>query len=163
MSRALAIVTSAALLVGGLAACGGGDEGPSHDEYVAGADRICRTTSARAAPLLRRLAAGASGLTAARARALAPVGERVHAMGQDYLAKLSALEQPQADREQIAAWLARTRKVVDSIGSSAAALSAGRVVEALGTLQATQTTASEANAAASDLGLYDCATVLSIG
>lgn len=165
MSHPLAIVTAAALILGVLSGCGGdgADEGPTRAQYAARADRICRETSAQAAPLLRRLAAGVSGLTADRARALAPVGTRVHALARDYVQRLSALEQPPDDRDEIATFLSRTRQVVDAIGRSAAALSAGRTVEALGTLQATQSAAAEANGAAAGLGLDGCASVLTIG
>lgn len=164
MSRAAAIVMSAILLLGGLGACGGDeDEGPTRAEFAARADRICAETSAQASPLLRRLVAGAPGLTAARARRLAPVGAEVHELAGAYVRRLAALERPEDDRDEIAAWLVRTQEVVDAIGRSAAALAAGRSVEALGTLQATQTTAAEANAAASDLGLDDCSQVLTVG
>ena len=165
ISRALAGLALIALLAGGLAACGGGgdeDEGPTRAQYIARADRVCRDTTTQARPLLRRLVTAASGLTPPPARTLAPVGREVHELARGHLARLRAIEQPQDERTAIAAWLKQTQAVVAAIGRSAAALSAGRRAEAFGTLQATQTSASQANAAASDLGLSDCATVLSI-
>lgn len=164
ISRRIVIAASAALALLTLSACGGGQAtGPSRADYIARAERICRDTTAQAAPLLRRFAAGAASLNATSARKLAPVGERIHALASAYIARLRALPQPAADRAKIARFLSLSREVIDGLGQAATALSAGHTVEVLGTLQGVQATANDANAAAVAYGLRDCAKVLAIG
>ena len=163
MLRVLAILSACAAVLA-LEACGGGKQ-PSVDkqDYIARADRICRQTSNEAAPLLRQLASAAPNLTPALARRLAPKVDRLHALGSDYIAKLSALQRPSEGTDVLLRFLDLSRQVVDAIGQARSALAGGRPVEVLGTLSSMQGAAAGANAAASAYGMHDCATVLSVG
>lgn len=164
MLRRSALAASPILIALALGACGGGHKTTSdRDAYIARADGICRETSVRAGPLLRRLAVGAASLTPASARGLAPLGRRVHQIAGAYIARLSALSPPAADRAEIARFVSLSRQVIDAIGGASAALSAGRTTQALATLQRVQATAGAADAAAAAYGFDDCATVLAIG
>ena len=164
MLRALAIAVAIALPGALLSACGGSDAGgPERAAYIARADRICHQTHVQAAPLLSRLAAAAPGLTPAKARALAPLGRRVHDIGTTYVTRLTALRQPHADRGRLQTFVSRTREVVGAIGQAATALGAGQTVAVLGMLQSAQSSADKANAAAADYGMNECASVLKLG
>lgn len=146
------------------AACGTREQaGVTRAQYIARADRICRATHARAAPLLRRLAARAGTLDAAGLPRLAPLGRRVHEIASRYLLAISRLEQPPGDRDEIGRFLAPSRQAVAAIGEAAAAASAGRPVEVLGRLQEAQTAAAAANAAGAAYGFSDCARALTLG
>ncbi len=163
--RRVVLGLSAALALPMLSACGGGGRpaGPSRADYIAHADRVCRDTRARSAPLLRRFAAGAASLDAASARRLAPLGRHIHALAQAYLARLRALAPPEGDRDAVGHFLSLSGAVVDELGHAAVALAAGHPLDVLATLRDAQLGAKDANAAAAAYGFSDCATVLSLG
>lgn len=161
MSRRVLIAGALVLAVGGCG--GGGDKGPTHAQFVARADRICREAAVQARPSLLQLSTGLTSISPASVRRLAPAGERLHAVSRAYLARLGALERPSADNARIERFLALSRQVSDAIGRAATAAGAGRTVEALATLQGVQQTARDANAAAADYGLRACARLLPAG
>lgn len=157
--RALGALGAAALVAGG---CGGSaEEGPSKSQYTARADRICATTLAASAPLVARVtAAGATSLTARRAKRLADVMRRLHALGVSYRERLRALEQPPGDGEQIDAFLTPTSQVVDAVGDGGATLARGDVMAALALLARARTLDEQAAAAARDYGFERCGSVI---
>lgn len=161
--RIVTALAAAALACLSLSACGGGEQaGVTRAQYITRADRICHATRVEAAPMLRRLAAGAGSLDAVSLRRLAPLGRRIHALATGYLTRISALRQPAGDHDEIERFLSPSRQAVDAIGNAAAAAAAGHAVETLGTLQQAQAAANEANAAAAAYGLSECQRVLTL-
>jgi len=162
--RTVTALVAAALACLSLGACGGREQaGVTRAQYIVRADRICHATRVQAAPMLRRLAAGAGSLDAASVRRLAPLGRRIHTLATGYLGRMSALRQPAGDNAEIERFLSATRRAADAIGKAAAAAAAGHAVEALGALQQAQSAANDANAAAAAYGLGECARVLTLG
>jgi hypothetical protein len=161
MKLAIICLAGLALFVAG---CGGGRNSAEKIAYIAKADRICQTTQTEAAPLIGKLSAAAAGsLTAAQARNLAVLADRLHAMGMLYTARLAQLKQPGGDHDAIEAFLAPSRQIVQSVGQAAAALKAGDVTSARALLGVGQLTAQRANGAARDYGFKQCVSVFPSG
>lgn len=108
--RSCAIVSTLAALA--VAGCGGGDEGPSTEDYVAKADAICQEAD-------RKQGRGALyGENFSDATFLT----RHNAATKDALKRLRALDAPEADRREVDAVLAGIQGVVAAVDKQIVAL-----------------------------------------
>ena len=153
-----AAVAAVTLAVG----CGGGEpEGPSKDDYVAAADRVCQAARAAAAPLVARVSeAGASSLLPGPRRRLERDLQRLHELGVAYLADLRALEPPPGDEQEVQAFLTPTAEVVDAVGAGREAVADASMGRALSVLQRARTVDDQAAAAAREYGFRQCGSVI---
>jgi len=153
--------TLALLAVLALAGCG--SSAPTKAQYVAKADAICATESAKTAPLIREVTVAASALGTGSANGvpkLASAVSELHDVTATYLAQLQKLEQPSGDHAAIERFLTPFAGVESAIGQAATALHAGQAQKAVGLLVKVQPTAARATSGAREYGLAQCATVL---
>jgi hypothetical protein len=139
-----------------LAPACGGDEGPSPEAYRQQANDICAEARQETAPVAERLARQARGLDAAGAPAAGETARELERLASRQVERLSALERPGDDTEEIEAFLGPAERLVQSLGRAAQALERREMVAAIAVVQEAQGLAREAEAAAADYGLDRC-------
>ncbi|HEX4109251.1 MAG TPA: hypothetical protein VHX88_14035 [Solirubrobacteraceae bacterium] len=146
-----------------ISACGSSHHasGPTRAQYISSADAICSNAQGQVTPLLHKLETGATSLSA-NSRQLAATAEKLHTLAAGYLARLSALPRPSADKTELAGIVTLTDEVVNTIGQGASALAAGNTVAALATLASAESAASTADKALHAYGLTSCAAVFDV-
>ncbi len=156
-ARALVLVLTAAAIAG----CGGGSAatGPTHKQYVARADAICRAARTQTNELIAKIKALAPKLllggTAAAPSAPGLVAQLHHAAAAD-LARLRALAQPSGDRAAIAKFLHPLSTIVSEMSNAEADLRAGHAIDAAALFSNAIPTAQAVRSAASAYGFKDC-------
>lgn len=159
---------SSAMALGGgllavLALVGCGTSAPTKAQYDAKANAICTSASAKTAPLIREVTAGAAALASGNVHgvaALATAVTRLHETGTATLAELQKLKQPSGGKEPIEHFLTPLKAVVSAIGRAAEELDKGQAEQALGVFEQVRPTSQQATAAADAYGMTSCATVL---
>lgn len=120
MKRALSGSAVALLLM--LAACTGGDDGPTRAEFVHRANAVCRDGATRIS--LLRIPGRADVASMPQAAAGVVTVQR------KALARLRAIEVPKQDRSQVARWIALVDQTIDQAELSAEAQREGDITRA---------------------------------
>lgn len=149
------------LTAAAIAGCGGGSaaKGPTHAQYVARADAICRAARAQTNELIVKIKGLAPTLllggTAAAPTASGLVAQLHRAAARD-LARLRALAQPSADRAAIAKFLDPLSTIVRDMGTAQRDLEAGHAVDAAALFSNAIPTAEAVRSAATAYGFKAC-------
>jgi hypothetical protein len=162
-----ALAAPALIVALALAACGGGgssssstSSGPTHAQYVASANAICKTARRQTAPLIAKLKSSGAALVTGGGAALAASVTHLRDIAATGLAKLRALEPPAADRAQIERVLTPLKRVIGLIGAAAQDLGRNQALNAVALIQQAQPLAARIGSAARALGASQCALVL---
>jgi len=161
VARALVATAAASAL---LAAGCGGSSGPTKAQYTASANAICRTASAQAVPVVRKLTGAYAALSAgnqAAGREATGALQELHTATDTALTKLRVLQQPSAGQAPIERFLSALAAVSAALGRAAttAAASPSQFQQALAQMQAAAPAGQRLVVAAGAYGITRCATL----